>query len=642
MKISQNNKKIIAVAVFFVLFIGLAKGLKAQTAPVDLPSWWAPGTGVTPINSSAPAQSVNTGQYGIPSTDGATGAYGSGNAPAPGDSLYNYPSSYPSSGGAGGSTGAGASSVSANGSNTGAKTIAATPSSTQNAGSCVAGAMLAKLLSSSISSALGLGTKAVTGATTIAERTTSVPVTIAGTQAARNQEAVTNAHTGSFSLFGIQTGVSWDDVGYCIVNTIIDYIVNSTIAWANSGFKGNPAFVRNPQQFFKQLADREASTFIQELAYDTTGLNICKPFRVVIATGLAGSYAKLNGKYQNSCSLSQLQQNLMTSGKYTITTPTDWLALTQPQNNAYYSYISAGDELSKRIAIKNNVARFDLTIDRGFLSKTKCKDDTKPESPTNPCDKTTPGSVIADSLSQTLNIPKNRLVSAQKFDQMVDAIVNNLIKIALGDVLTKVTGQAPSAPTASDYYTQVANNVTSASSATNGQAGGSGGPSGTNGTASGAMLDQIRNGATFNNPDWNAYALDQIKSSGLLDLPIPKDASTYFPDGVPTAEGYLSIMAAIAQRESGGQAAPARYLETKIGDGTTYSVGLMSLTPGDLGTGNMTYSDLENPYNNIKVAVGIMDNLIKTDGVISGPPDPNRPSARAAGTGMSAYWSTFK
>ena len=268
-----------------------------------------------------------------------------------------------------------------------------------------------------------------------AETVMKVPITPAGTQYAQNQEASTNANTGMF-IFGVQTGISWDGIAYCIVNTVIDYIVNSTIAWANSGFKGNPAFIRNPGEFFKGLADQTAAQFIREVAYNTTGIDVCRPFRVVIATGLAGSYSRLtNGYTNNSCSLTQMQQVAMQSGKYTITTPTDWIALTKPQNNAYYSYISAGDALQKRIDVKNNTARFDLTINRGFLSYKKCRDENKPESITNPCDTVTPGGMIADSLSQTLNIPKQRLVSAQKFDQMVDAIVNSLIKIALSKAL---------------------------------------------------------------------------------------------------------------------------------------------------------------------------------------------------------------
>jgi len=522
----------------------------------------------------------------------------------------------------------GASNASANKSNTG--TTAAAPggaaSSVTSTGACVGGQMLAKLMTSAISAGIG----ALKGGTMgVAERLLNVPSTNALTESARNQEAKLNAENGIF-IFGVQTGISWDGIAYCIVNTVIDYIVNSTIQWANSGFKGNPAFIRNPQQFFKGLADQTAAQFIREVAYNETGIDDCKPFRVVIATGLAGSYSNLtNGKSIQSCSLSQMQQTAMQSGKYSITTPTDWIALTKPQNNKYYSYINAGEEMSKRVAVKNNTARLDLSINRGFLSYKKCKDESKPESKTNPCDTLTPGSMIADSLSTTLNIPKNRLVSAQKFDQMVDAIVNNLIKIALSKTLESVTGQAPTAAVQSDYYNIVANNATAYNAANIPT--GPVGQGGTIGTSGGPLLQQILSGATFSNNDWNTYAVQQLVASGIANLPV-SDASTYFSGGVPSVQGYLSIMAAIAQKESGGQAKPARYQETKIGNGTTYSVGLMSLTPGDLGTGNMTYDDLEDPYNNIRIAVGIMANLVRKYGVLHGPNN----------TGLSAYWSTFR
>lgn len=347
----------------------------------------------------------------------------------------------------------GAGSYTANKSNTGAAPASgAAGGSAQSLGACVGGQMLARLLTNAIGSAVGkLGKSLVSGAI---ETMTKVPITNINTEERRSQESEQNAHTGMF-IFGVQTGVSWDSIAWCIVNTIIDYIINSTIAWANSGFKGNPAFIRNPGEFFKGLADQTAAQFIREVAYQTGGFDICKPFRAVIATGLASSYTR--NQNVMSCSLTQMQQNMMRSS-YTITTPTDWVALTRPQNNPYYSYIQAGSEMQKRIDVRNNTARFDLTINKGFLSQKKCKDPSKPESKTNPCDTTTPGSVIADSLSQTLNIPKQRLISAQRFDQMIDAIVNNLIKIALSKVLEGVTGQAPTAAVSSDYYSAVANN----------------------------------------------------------------------------------------------------------------------------------------------------------------------------------------
>ncbi len=333
--------------------------------------------------------------------------------------------------------------------------------SAQNVGTCVGGQLLARLLASSITSGIKSVGKSIMGSAT--ESTTKVPVTLIGTQVATNIEADTNARTGSFmSGTNTQIGVGWDGIGYCIVNTIIDYIINSTIQWANTGFKGNPAFIRNPEQFFQNIANREASIFIKELAYETTGINVCSPFRIQIATGLKAAYnGSLNNmKNYGSCTLTQMQQNMMQSGQYTITTPTDWIALTRPENNIYYSYIKAGDELHNRINVKRNTATLDLTINKGFLSYKKCKDDTKPESKTNTCEVKTPGIMIADGLSKTLGMSKDRLVNAQRFDQMVDAIVNNLIKIAISKTMEEITGKEASQAVVSDYYTAVANTST--------------------------------------------------------------------------------------------------------------------------------------------------------------------------------------
>ncbi|MFK5283207.1 hypothetical protein ACI3PL_26910, partial [Lacticaseibacillus paracasei] len=53
----------------------------------------------------------------------------------------------------------------------------------------------------------------------------------------------THARTGVPGPFGIYINVSWDSIAWCVINAMIEYIANATIAWANSGFNGNPAFL---------------------------------------------------------------------------------------------------------------------------------------------------------------------------------------------------------------------------------------------------------------------------------------------------------------------------------------------------------------------------------------------------------------
>ncbi len=149
-------------------------------------------------------------------------------------------------------------------------------SATLPAASCIGSQLLGKLLASTITSAVGRLSqtildrgKALVGAV-ISIPTNELGTTKYDTQRTKEQIQLQNSATvgTSVGIAGINAlaGISWDSIAYCIVNSMIDYIARSTIAWARSGFQGNPSFIENPGQFFKQLADTEASTFLQNLA----------------------------------------------------------------------------------------------------------------------------------------------------------------------------------------------------------------------------------------------------------------------------------------------------------------------------------------------------------------------------------------
>ncbi|MEN9605089.1 MAG: hypothetical protein RJB39_774, partial [Candidatus Parcubacteria bacterium] len=169
-----------------------------------------------------------------------------------------------------------------------------------SAASCIGSQLLGKILASTITSAVGRLAEIVADkALGVVGAIISVPTNELGsvkydTKRTKEQIQLQNsAQVGtSIGFAGINAlaGISWDGIAYCIVNSMIDYIARSTIAWARSGFQGNPSFVDNPGQFFKQLADVEASTFLQSLAYGTIGQNICQPFKAQIVLNIARGY----------------------------------------------------------------------------------------------------------------------------------------------------------------------------------------------------------------------------------------------------------------------------------------------------------------------------------------------------------------
>ncbi len=311
--------------------------------------------------------------------------------------------------------------------NSGAATSQAAISGVGDAASCIGSGYVSSLISSAI--------------TTIIPSSFTKVGTISG-----NDKA---------SSGGLEVGdpPSLDSIAYCAINAILTYITQATVNWINSGFNGNPAFVQDPEKFFSDIADNTAANFLQEVAGQVTGVNICQPFRVGIVTGLGSGQA--NPSSIQGCSLSQIGNNIQNFQVYTSPGGTgsggwgSWLAVTQnPQNNPMGAYMQAQQELQRRVSIQGNSAQIDLSTGRGFLSFKKCNpDSTTTDSSGNPvtvkgaCEITTPGSVIENTLNNRLNAGTDRLKVADKFDEVVSALVNQLIKVALSDVLNNNSTQ---------------------------------------------------------------------------------------------------------------------------------------------------------------------------------------------------------
>lgn len=297
---------------------------------------------------------------------------------------------------------------------------------------CSAGSLLAQVISTGLTSLVG-GTVGKTVYSAVPTVPINTNYSYNETTLRQNSESQTSAHTIQ-QVAGVPFGSSLDAMGWCIVNSIITYIADSTIAWANSGFNGSPAFLENPEQFFTDLADLEAGKFIQELAYNTTGLNVCQPFRVNLGIGLSNNYT--SNRFRGSCTLDTISKNFedfSDGNNFNVGTFwSTWNTASKPQNNPWGAYLLSNDYLYARTSAQNNTATFELGLNQGWMNFKKCEDESNPAS----CKTYTPGSLIQSNLEKTMGLSKDRLVSVQKFDQVITAVVNNLIKVALNEVLS--------------------------------------------------------------------------------------------------------------------------------------------------------------------------------------------------------------
>lgn len=257
---------------------------------------------------------------------------------------------------------------------------------------------------------------------------------------------------------------SWDAVAYCIANAMINYIADSTIAWVNGGFEGNPAFINNPEQFFKDLANVEASSFLQGLAYGAVGLNICEPFRAQLVLTIArshladqyggggtggysrggfgeGSSTPRPGGGYGGCTLDDIEGNFkgFLHGDFARGGWNSWFKVTQVEaNNPYTTYFNLQAQLNGAINKKATIVHKELDWGKGFLSFKKCEPGTEEKDKIN-CKITTPGTVIETQLAKTLGLAKDRLVLAERFDQVIAVIVDKLINTALDKVFEVLT-----------------------------------------------------------------------------------------------------------------------------------------------------------------------------------------------------------
>lgn len=230
----------------------------------------------------------------------------------------------------------------------------------------------------------------------------------------------------------------------CIARTIaraaIQQITASVVNWINSGFNGKPSFVTNYKQFFTNVADQAAGEFIRG-----SGLSfLCSPFQAQIRIAVAQSYARRNAQ---SCTLSSVIRNITSftnGGQFSQGGWQGLLSLTNtPTNNPFGAYTYGQNALANVQVNALNQKQQDYTLGRGFLSSEKevCNGPIVNGKRTG-CVKsvTTPGSTIAESLNKTLGVSQDSLNLAKSFDEIINALISQLMVRTLQGGLSNLSG----------------------------------------------------------------------------------------------------------------------------------------------------------------------------------------------------------
>lgn len=240
-----------------------------------------------------------------------------------------------------------------------------------------------------------------------------------------------------FTLDYVLNTLSWQ-----LANLAIDSVVKSTVNWINSGFQGSPAFVTDLNRNLQGVQDAVADRFFDELSMQSIAQT---PFQdkildsVRLGYYLSTSPESFYTRYPSTLNQVSPDSRAFLQGDFSQGGFNAWFAATMnPQNNPYGAQILANQALEEAVANATDNRLAELSWNRGFLSwrgeclKSSGKVDLSGKEGCDTYEIRTPGSVIMESLNKTSFAGIDRLVNADQFNEIIGALMNQLVGKVLG------------------------------------------------------------------------------------------------------------------------------------------------------------------------------------------------------------------
>jgi len=284
---------------------------------------------------------------------------------------------------------------------------------------------------------------------------------------------------------------------------ILHQLTAEVVNWINSGFKGSPLFLSNPEGFFLDVADQTTGAFLDKSKGPLNGLcngsNI--DLTIVLGIGQGG-----DNKKRYTCTLGSIFNNVKNTtvngkslksylnGDFSQGGWNGFIQLTQyPQNNASGAYLQSHSNLLALIDDKKESYNKQLAQGHGFLSSETCTDVTTDDDGVvnvqktsnyggmyqtattstsydpgsepsglkqgHNCTVTTPGSVIASKLTKNLDVPETELELANDVNSVISALMTQMVRQIMSAGLSSASGNPSSGQ--SSITNQIINDVTS-------------------------------------------------------------------------------------------------------------------------------------------------------------------------------------
>ena len=192
----------------------------------------------------------------------------------------------------------------------------------------------------------------------------------------------TNKFAESFSdamNVGDQTTADWGrellrQFVNCILSELVRAVGQATVNWINNGFRNpdgssGPAFLSNPEKFFKQIANIEMGN-----AIDAIAPFLCAPFRLDIQLGLVAGYKNLYNPRMPMCTLESIKNRWENFGSVDFWGDMIQLGVGYDRHTFLGAYFTAQGLAAHKTEVRLGNERWKLEVNNGFLGWNSCTD----------------------------------------------------------------------------------------------------------------------------------------------------------------------------------------------------------------------------------------------------------------------------
>jgi hypothetical protein len=269
---------------------------------------------------------------------------------------------------------------------------------------------------------------------------------------------------------------SLDGIAWAIAKAMISSMMNSILAWINSGFKGSPAFVQDLDRFLLEAADNAAGKYLSELG--GIGSFLCSPFKLDIQVALALEYQYIReDQPYEGCTLTGIIDNIegFIGGDFAQGGWDDWVDITSnpAKYTPYGQLLTARTGLQAAITNAEGEQLLEADWGNGFMSAKVCEAIEGPSGPDENCVISKPGKWVQETLTFQTQAGTQILIEADEFNEIVGALIGQLANKAITGAagllgLSSGTGHTYSGYNGGSYVNALDRSATNAINTTGG------------------------------------------------------------------------------------------------------------------------------------------------------------------------------